>query len=674
MSTTTSYKINLYWIRHGYSCANVVRDTLGSTDILHGSLLSRSTYSPDAQLADHGVKQVEKAAENNKDILGGINVVLTSELRRAIETALILFKNYNVTIYPVPYINEDRNSLLEFFNLDKDNSSMGLEGLQKYLEENYKNSNKVNYTLLKELKNKKGTSSADIDKFFKIVIPIIIRDPSVHINKNGPTNIAVVSHHKFIEHHLKEIKKDIPYINNADIYVENLTIILDKDGSFSSKASQRVDKCGGDLACKVSVEVVGQTEQLQSDSYQRCEEKLKERLGDVSYTPKELKKHKGGYYKKYMENKLIYLQLKEQLGGINTNQVPTQLNWVRDDGNGDEKVKRHLSIGYRMNFEGFNRRDWDIAGEPLDENIIMIFSDGTKLKGKGPGMDMLMKEIIEWAPDTKITSHRTQFGSGDWTCINLIIEGTFTRPMKAMDGTTIQPTWKRFMMSNCGINHWKNDKIDKLYVFGDSVEFMKQLGIRKMGMTGGGSSCKNYDHGDNYNKYIKYKSDYLELKHMGGKHNVDGGGNNNKNVKRNLGNLHKFSFDGFNKRNWNLIRDIFDTNITVTLPNNMEISGSENIINIIKHISEWAPDSKMVEQRIRFGSGDWTCANIIGNGTFTHLMRTLDGTIIQPTGKKFIVSNCVLGFWENGKLVRVYLFTDSGYIMKQLDIGKLWYM
>src|ERR1700722_9363665 len=89
------YNIKLCWIRHGYSCANVVRDSIGTTDIFHWppSLLPRSTYSPDAQLSNYGVKQAEDAATNSENILDSVNFVLTSELRRAIETALILFKN-----------------------------------------------------------------------------------------------------------------------------------------------------------------------------------------------------------------------------------------------------------------------------------------------------------------------------------------------------------------------------------------------------------------------------------------------------------------------------------------------------------------------------------------------------------------------------------------------------
>lgn len=310
-----SYNVNLYWIRHGYSCANVVRDTLGSMDILHGSLLSRSTYSPDAQLADYGKQQVEEAAKNNRNILNKIKVVLTSELRRAIETALILFKNYkDVKIYPVPYINENRNSLLEFFDLDKDNSGMGLEKLKEYLVKNYpEDYNKLDFKLLSELKgNKKETLTADVNKFFSIVLPKFIHENQTLFSKNAITNIAIVSHHKFIEDHLKKIGGVIPYINNTDMYVENVTIVLKRDGGFVSKTSKPPAECQQQITCKVSTDIVGQPIKLDNESYQRCNTDLVKRLGNTKYIPKGFKKQKGGYYQKYMKYKLMYLQLKTQ--------------------------------------------------------------------------------------------------------------------------------------------------------------------------------------------------------------------------------------------------------------------------------------------------------------------------------------------------------------------------
>ena len=66
---TSSYNIKLYFIRHGMSCANIVHDVIGYTDILHGNLLPSSTYASDAQLSDYGVHQINETRERNKDLL-----------------------------------------------------------------------------------------------------------------------------------------------------------------------------------------------------------------------------------------------------------------------------------------------------------------------------------------------------------------------------------------------------------------------------------------------------------------------------------------------------------------------------------------------------------------------------------------------------------------------------
>ena len=300
-----SYNVKLYWIRHGYSCANIIKDTIGNN--ISNEFLLRSKYAPDAQLSNYGINQVEKAAINNKELLKDITLVLTSELRRAIETSLVMFKGYNIKIYPIPYINEERNDILKYLNFDKDNDSMGIENLQEYLKDNYPvDYNKLDFKLLKELKlNNNEIFTADINKFYQLVIPKVIHI----INKNN-INIAIISHNKFMENYLKNYN-DIDYIKNTDIYVENMEIILNDD-KFVNKISKSVNECGNKLTCKVSTDL-NEIGELNKDSYQRCNENMKNILGDIRYIPKGFKTQNGGdYYMKYMLMKFKYLQLKEK--------------------------------------------------------------------------------------------------------------------------------------------------------------------------------------------------------------------------------------------------------------------------------------------------------------------------------------------------------------------------
>lgn len=55
--------------------------------------------------------------------------------------------------------------------------------------------------------------------------------------------------------------------------------------------------------------------------------------------------------------------------------------------------------------------------------------------------------------------------------------GTFSRPMPIGGGKTIPATGKRFALQMATIAHWNNGTMDHEWLFWDSQEFMKQLGI-----------------------------------------------------------------------------------------------------------------------------------------------------------------------------------------------------
>ena len=170
-------------------------------------------------------------------------------------------------------------------------------------------------------------------------------------------------------------------------------------------------------------------------------------------------------YQKYLKYKHKYIGLKNQIGGNPSN----------NNDSGD--VEKNLRNFFVMNFEGFNKRNWSIINQFIDENIVTTFSNGMRLEGIDPTVHMLMKQVLDWAPDTKVVSHKIQFGSGDWIAVNMVISGTFTKPMIDLDGKKIMPTNKSYTLNNCILGHWKEGKLIELYVFGDSESMKKQLEI-----------------------------------------------------------------------------------------------------------------------------------------------------------------------------------------------------
>ena len=120
---------------------------------------------------------------------------------------------------------------------------------------------------------------------------------------------------------------------------------------------------------------------------------------------------------KYLKYKNKYISLKKQIGGNNT-----------DYGNGNEQVKKHLALYKKLDFDGMNNQNFNLAREIYHPNVSIRMANGAAIVGIDDNLK-IMKEMYNMAPDTKIVSHGIQFGSDDWIAVQLIMTGTFTGPM-----------------------------------------------------------------------------------------------------------------------------------------------------------------------------------------------------------------------------------------------------
>ena len=57
-------------------------------------------------------------------------------------------------------------------------------------------------------------------------------------------------------------------------------------------------------------------------------------------------------------------------------------------------------------------------------------------------------------------------------------------------------------------------------------------------------------------------------------------------------------------------------------------------------------------------------------GTFSQPMRTPDGNVVQPTGKRFALGMVTIGHWKNGTMDHEWLFWDSQDLINQIGLGK----
>lgn len=141
-------------------------------------------------------------------------------------------------------------------------------------------------------------------------------------------------------------------------------------------------------------------------------------------------------------------------------------------------VEKNLKTFDVLDFDVFSNQKWDRLHESHAKDIIVTWPDGHETKGIEKHIEDL-KAMFVYAPDIEIKVHPIRFGSGTFTSVTGVMTGTFAKPMPIGEGKFIQPTGKRFALPMATIGHWANGTMDHEWLFWDSQEFMKQLGLAK---------------------------------------------------------------------------------------------------------------------------------------------------------------------------------------------------
>ncbi len=141
-------------------------------------------------------------------------------------------------------------------------------------------------------------------------------------------------------------------------------------------------------------------------------------------------------------------------------------------------VEKHLKVFDTLDFVVFSGQKWDRLAESHAQDIVVTWPDGHETHGLQTHIDDL-KAMFVYAPDITIKVHPIRFGSGDWTCVSGVMNGTFTKPMPLGDGKFIEPTGKHFALNMVTIGHWKGGTMDHEWLYWDNQDFMKQIGLAK---------------------------------------------------------------------------------------------------------------------------------------------------------------------------------------------------
>jgi broad specificity phosphatase PhoE len=216
--------LNVYFIRHGNSCANAVTEIAKPNPITKWS--SIITETPD--LTEIGIIDAKTVSENLKTYFETNNVkidkIFSSSLLRAIETAYIINNKLKLNkIHITPYIKETNRgdfpaninikgkhilTTHENMGLSKNKTINKLEKLKKHFDIPNNNAD-LDYTSFSDENQIPNVNTQmldikpDFDKFIrKIAIPN-------EEKKHGETNIIVVSHGRILAKYFKIYNKSI---------------------------------------------------------------------------------------------------------------------------------------------------------------------------------------------------------------------------------------------------------------------------------------------------------------------------------------------------------------------------------------------------------------------------------------------------------------------------------
>ena len=129
-------------------------------------------------------------------------------------------------------------------------------------------------------------------------------------------------------------------------------------------------------------------------------------------------------------------------------------------------------------------------------------------------------------------------------------------------------------------------------------------------------------------------------------------------------------FTVFSNQQWTRLHESHSPDVKVYWPDGHMTQGIDVHIADLKALFVYAPDTRIKEHPIRFGSGKFTAVTGVFEGTFTQPMPIGNGKFIQPTGKAFKMPMATIGIWEGGVMVEEHLFWDNQTYMRQIGLAK----
>jgi hypothetical protein len=146
---------------------------------------------------------------------------------------------------------------------------------------------------------------------------------------------------------------------------------------------------------------------------------------------------------------------------------------------------------------------------------------------------------------------------------------------------------------------------------------------------------------------------------------------NDATLAKNLATFDTLDYTVFTNQEWTRLHESHAKDIKVYWPDGHFTEGLDKHIEDLKMLFVYAPDTRIKQHPIRFGSGNMTAVTGVFEGTFTKPMPIGNGKFIQPTGKTFKMPMCTIGIWNpDGTMSEEHLFWDNQTYMNQIGLGK----
>jgi len=143
----------------------------------------------------------------------------------------------------------------------------------------------------------------------------------------------------------------------------------------------------------------------------------------------------------------------------------------------------------------------------------------------------------------------------------------------------------------------------------------------------------------------------------------------NKQIEVNLQKFDTLDFVIYSTQDWKRLHESHAKNIKVTYPDGSVTIGLDEHIKQLSPMFTFAPNTKITEHPIRFGSGKYTAVTGYVEGTFSKPMDIGNGKTIPATGKSFKLPMCTIGIWKDGVMIEEQLYWDNQAFMKQIGLA-----